>query len=120
MAKIRTTRPTLHVDDATRVEINKRAVEVLEAQALSGRDKTGNPFPEAKGINLHSDITNSPLWDNVDTSRPGQIVFTVDYAEYVLPKYKADGLSPQSMKELEGQLRALLNERITVLDDRIG
>jgi hypothetical protein len=122
MAKVRTTPIRIHLDDATRVDINKRVLEVLEAQALSGRDKTGSTFPSKgpKGINLHSDIVNSPLWDNVDTSQPGKIVFTVGYAEYVLPKYKADGLNLQSMKELEEQLRVLLNEQIRVLDERIG
>jgi hypothetical protein len=123
MAKIRTTRVTVHVDDDTRREINKRALEVLEAQALSGRDKTGGTFPEAKGpkaINLHSDLTNSRLWSEVDTSQPGQIVFRASHAEHVLPKYRADGLNPQSQRELEEQLRGLLNEKITVLDDRIG
>ncbi len=99
-------------------EIGKIILAHLEAQALAGRDASGRNFPAAKGrneINLHD---TGELWGTAEVQPAlgpaGQIHFPAAHA-FVLEKYKADGLNPQSQADAEREIELLLTRENIVL-----
>ena len=87
--------------------------EALEAQALAGLNRDGQPLlgKGGKRLDLHS---SGRLWRNV-TESPGEggLIFLEPYAEAVLVGYKADGLNEASQQALEDRLGPLLDQHVT-------
>lgn len=85
----------------------------LEAQALSGKDRDGNPIKGKGGKTLDLHETGA-MWRNVSESvAEDGLIFHEEYARVVLAKYKADALSPENQTKLDEKLTPLLDSHVT-------
>ena len=100
------------LSDAGEAALLSATREALEAQALAGIDRDGQPILGRSGKRLDLHDTGA-LWSQVtEAPAAGGLVFASDHAS-VLIKYKADALNDASQKALEERLTPTLQEQVT-------
>lgn len=102
--KVRITREVVSVTPQGQALVLSRSRRALEAQALSGKNREGQPIlgKGGKRLDLHD---SGKLWQNVtEAPAEGGLIFNEPYAQFVLTKHKADALSPENQKILEETL----------------
>jgi hypothetical protein len=107
LSEPRLTEVVLALPEEARKEIAEVVLALLEAQAARGEDKNGNALP--RGVTLRD---TGELWDTAYAT-PDGVTFPAGHAQHVLPRYKADGLSPASQKKLEAEVSRIIAERTT-------
>ena len=101
------------LSDAGEAALLSESLKALEAQALAGLDRDGQPIIGRSGKRLDLHGETGELWSKV-TQAPaeGGLVFGSDHAS-VLTKYKADGLNEASQKALEEKLSPTMQDQVT-------
>jgi hypothetical protein len=106
------------LDSAGESLLLREAREALEAQALAGINRDGQPIVGAGGRRLDLHDTGR-LWQDVtEAPAQGALIFNAPYAETVLKKYKADALAPASQEGLTRKLEPLLDPHLTNQETR--